>query len=238
MDKSIPRHIAIIMDGNGRWARKRGLPRNIGHKKGMENAEKILDYAHNRGVKILSLFTFSTENWTRPREEIGFLFSSLKEYLKKKKKKLMDENIRLNLMGRKDNLPQDLLAQIDDVEAATRNNKDFVINLVFNYGGRAEIVDAANKILLGFKQGKIKDSGITEENFQNYLYSPFVPDVDLLIRTSGEQRISNFLLWRAAYCEIYFTKTLWPDFGPKDFDKALEEFAKRDRRFGGIKTHV
>lgn len=233
-EEKIPNHVAIIMDGNGRWAKRRGLPRNFGHKRGMEAVEKIIEDARRRGIKILTLFAFSTENWNRPREELDFLFSSFREYLTKKRKQMIDEGIRLNVIGRRDDLPSDLLFQIDEVVKATESNSSLVLNIALNYGGRAEIVDASKKIVNDFKEGKLTEQDLTESNFINFLYSPFIPDVDLLIRTSGEERISNFLLWRLAYSELYFTETLWPDFGSEDLDKAIGEYVGRERRFGRV----
>lgn len=232
----LPYHVGIIMDGNGRWAKRRGLPRNLGHKKGIENLQRITTYAKNKGIKILSLFAFSTENWKRPREEIDFLFNYLSEYLVDNKQKLKDEGISLNVMGRREGLPAQLVAQIEEAIEATKGNQ-FILNIALNYGGRAEIVDAINK-LISLGRAKAGDFFVDEESFRDYLYSPAIPDVDLLIRTSGEMRISNFLLWRLAYTELYFTDTLWPDFSEADFDKALEEFSKRERRFGGIEGAV
>ena len=233
MRENVPYHVAIIMDGNGRWARNRGLPRNLGHRKGMEVVEKVIACARQRGIKMLTLFAFSTENWDRPKLEIEFLFSSLKGYLRRKKKKLIKEGMRLNVMGRREGLPSDLLLQIDELVSCTKDNTVFTLNIALNYGGRAEIIDAVKNIVKDVKQKKFAEEDLTEDNFRDFIYSPFIPDIDLLIRTSGEQRISNFLLWRLAYSELYFTKTLWPDFGSGDLDKAIEEFNKRERRFGG-----
>ena len=223
------------MDGNGRWAKRRGLPRNLGHKRGIENVEKISNYAKKKGIKILSLFAFSTENWKRPKEEIDFLFSYLREYLIKNKQRLKKEGTFLNVIGRREALPPDLVVQIEEVIEATKENKDFILNIALNYGGRAEIVDAVNKIIFDYKEERVSPP-LDEEDFRRYLYSPFIPDVDLLIRTSGEMRISNFLLWRLAYTEFYFTDTLWPDFSEIELDRALEAFSQRKRRFGGIRN--
>lgn len=237
MEHRIPHHVAIIMDGNGRWAQARNLPRNLGHAKGIENVESIARHAKEVGVKVLSLFAFSTENWTRPQQEINFLFSRLKDYLLKHKKKLFKEGIRVTIMGRREGVPQELLCQLDEVVASVQNHKEFILNIAFNYGSRAEIIDAALKIASDINEGRIKKE-ITEEVFEKYLYCPFIPEVDLLIRTSGEKRISNFLLWRIAYAELYFTEAFWPDFTPFHLDKAIEEFNKRERRFGGIKPNA
>jgi len=231
---TFPEHVGIIMDGNGRWAKRRGLPRNFGHRKGIENVERISKYAQKKGVKILSLFAFSTENWKRPKQEIDFLFSYLEEYLIKNKQELKDRGVGLNVMGRREGLPLSLVSQIEEAVILTKDNKDFILNIALNYGGRAEIVDAVNSIILDYQEKKI-NLPLNEDKFKNYLYSPFISDLDLLIRTSGEERISNFFLWRLAYSELYFTETLWPDFNEVDFDRALEAFSQRKRRFGGLR---
>ena len=228
---TVPYHVAVIMDGNGRWAKKRGLPRNLGHKRGIDNVKKIIESAKDRGVRILSLFAFSTENWSRPKKEIDFLFSSFKKYLSKNKG---DKDIRFNVMGSRKGLSEDLISEIDEAVDKTKNNNKIVLNIAFNYGGRDEIVFAAKKIAEDFKNGSLSLKSLDEKSFQGYLYDPFIPDVDLLIRTSGEERISNFLLWRVAYAELYFTNVLWPDFTAGEFDKALDSFKRRERRFGGI----
>jgi undecaprenyl diphosphate synthase len=234
-DKEIvPNHVAVIMDGNGRWAKNRGLPRTAGHIQGIQTVRKILRHAAKKGVKVLTLFTFSTENWSRPKSEISFLFSAFKKYLTKEEKELIKDGVRFNILGRREPLPKDLLVLCDKVKESTRGNKRIILNLAFNYGGRAEIIDACSSILSDVRDGKLKDTGLNEEVFSRYLYSPFIPDADLLIRTSGEFRISNFLLWRLAYSELYFTDVLWPDFGEDEFDRALEDFKKRKRRFGGL----
>ena len=229
MDKSIPQHVAIVMDGNGRWAKKRGLPRSMGHKKGIEIVEKVLEFSQKYKIKVLSLFAFSTENWSRDEKEVKFLFDAFLEYLKKKKSKLIAEKIRFVVSGRRDGLPQNLVEVIEDVEKATAINDDFILNIAFNYGGRAEIIDAVKKIV---KDVDADIDSINETSFRDYLYNPLVPDVDLMIRTSGESRISNFLLWQLAYAELYFTNDLWPDFGEEEYKKALDEFGGRQRRFG------
>jgi len=222
------------MDGNGRWAKRRGLPRNFGHRKGIENVERISKYAQKKGVKILSLFAFSTENWKRPKQEVDFLFSYLEEYLIKNKQEMKDRGVGLNVMGRREGLPLSLVSQIEEAVILTKDNKDFILNIALNYGGRAEIVDAVNSIILDYQEKKF-NLPLNEDKFKSYLYSPFISDLDLLIRTAGEERISNFFLWRLAYSELYFTETLWPDFNEVDFDKALEAFSQRKRRFGGLR---
>lgn len=231
-DNNIPNHVAVIMDGNGRWAKKRGMPRSLGHKKGLEAVELAIESARKTGVTVLSLFAFSTENWNRDSKEIDFLFNAFVDYLKKKKSSLIKNDICLVVSGRRDNLPQILKDTILDVETATRENKSFILNIAFNYGGRAEILDAAKKLAQVISADDLDVDKLTEEDFSSFLYNSKVPDVDLMIRTSGEQRISNFLLWRLAYSEFYFTEQLWPDFDEDSFRKALKVYAGRKRRFG------
>lgn len=228
MERQIPNHIAIIMDGNGRWAKKRGLPRTFGHKEGAAALRKIITYAAKIGVKYLTVYAFSTENWKRSQEEVSALMFLFKSYIKSEEKNIMDNNIRFMVSGRKDNVSDSLLEAIDKLQEKSKNNTGLTFNIAFNYGGRAEIVDAVNKIL---QSGK---SSISEDEFTKYLYND-IPDPELLIRTSGELRISNFLLWQIAYSEIYITDTLWPDFNEEELEKAIESYTRRDRRFGGVK---
>lgn len=228
MEKQIPNHIAIIMDGNGRWAKKRGLPRTFGHKEGAVALRKIITHAAKIGVKYLTVYAFSTENWKRSQEEVSALMFLFKSYIKNEEKNIMQNNIRFMVSGRRENVNKSLLEAIDTLQEKSKNNTGLTFNIAFNYGGRAEILDAVNKIL---KSGKTE---INEEEFSKYLYSD-IPDPELLIRTSGELRISNFLLWQIAYSEIYVTDTLWPDFDEEELDKAIESYNKRERRFGGVK---
>jgi len=228
MNKVIPTHVAIIMDGNGRWAKKRGLPRNYGHQKGAENLLKIVRIANKMQIKYLTVFAFSTENWKRPQEEVKYLMDLPFQFLEKTKKEFTDDNIRVKVIGTKDNLSEDLIKKIEEVESSTNHNTALTLIIAFNYGGKEEIIHAIKKI-------KNDNIDITEENFHNYLYTKDIPDVDLLIRTSGEYRISNFLLWQTAYSELYFTDVLWPDFDKKCFEEAINEYNKRERRFGGLK---
>ena len=228
MEKQIPNHIAIIMDGNGRWAKRRGLPRTFGHKEGAAALRKIITHAAKIGVKYLTVYAFSTENWKRSQEEVSALMFLFKSYIKNEEKNIMENNIRFMVSGRKDNVSSSLLEAIGNLQEKSKNNTGLTFNIAFNYGGRAEIVDAINKIL---KSGK---ESINEDEFSKYLYND-IPDPELLIRTSGELRISNFLLWQIAYSEIYIKDTLWPDFNEEELDKAIEVFNKRDRRFGGVK---
>lgn len=228
MVKKIPEHIAIIMDGNGRWANKRFLPRSVGHSEGAKNLEKILTYANKIGIKYLTVYAFSTENWKRSEEEVSTLMGLFKNYIKNEEKNFMINNIKFMVSGREENIPLDLLKAIKALEEKTFNNTGIVLNLAFNYGGRAEIIDAVNKIISS------GEKEITEENFKKYLYKD-IPDPELMIRTSGEYRISNFLLWQIAYSELYITEKLWPDFDEEELNKAILSYTKRDRRFGGVK---
>lgn len=228
MEKQIPNHIAIIMDGNGRWAKKKGLPRTFGHKEGAVALRKIITHAAKIGVKYLTVYAFSTENWKRSQEEVSALMFLFKNYIKNEEKNIMENNIRFMVSGRRENVSKSLLEAIDNLQEKSKNNSGLTFNIAFNYGGRAEILDAVNRIL---KSGRTE---ITEEEFSKYLYNN-IPDPELLIRTSGELRISNFLLWQIAYSEIYITDTLWPDFDEKELDKAIESYNKRERRFGGVK---
>lgn len=229
MGSRIPNHIAIIMDGNGRWAEKRGLPRTFGHKEGADALRKIITYAGKIGVKYLTVYAFSTENWKRSKDEIDALMFLFKTYLKNEEKNIMKNNVRFLVSGRKNGVSSSLLEAIKKLEDKSRDNTGLILNIAFNYGGRAEIIDAVNSIL---KSGA---DNINEEDFSKYLYND-IPDPELLIRTSGEFRISNFLLWQIAYSEIYITKALWPDFDEKELDKAIQSYNERDRRFGGIKN--
>ena len=229
MKKNIPNHIAIIMDGNGRWAKKRGLARSFGHMEGAKTLRNALEYLTEIGVKYLTVYAFSTENWNRPQDEVSTLMKLFLKYIKNERKNMMKNKIRFFVSGRKNNVPEKLQKEIEKLEEETKNNDKITLNIAFNYGSRAEIVDAVNRII---DEGK---ENITEEDFSKYLYNDF-PDPDLVIRTSGEMRISNFLLWQIAYSEFYITDTLWPDFDEKEIDKAIESYNQRERRFGGVKN--
>jgi undecaprenyl diphosphate synthase len=224
----LPNHVAIIMDGNGRWARERRLPRIFGHRAGMSSVKKVIELAVKIKLKCLSLYAFSTENWVRPEKEIKGLFNLLRHYLKKERKNILKNNIKLKVSGDLTKLPKDLQRSLAELMKESDSNTGLVLNLCINYGARQEIVNAVNKIISS------KEKNVSIENFNKYLYLPEFPEVDLLIRTSGEMRISNFMLWQCAYAEFYFTKTFWPDFREEEFYKAILEFQKRERRFGGI----
>ena len=230
----MPKHVAIIMDGNGRWAEKRGLSRIEGHKRGVERVDEIVEEASRIGIKYLTLFAFSTENWKRPEYEVSFLMDLLKLYLETKKEKMLKNNIRFNVMGRIDGLPADVREKIEEVLEATRGCDGLVLTLALNYGGRAEIVDAVRKLIKRLSDNGLKPEEVDEEIFSRFLYCPWLPEPDLLIRTSGEQRISNFMLWQLAYTELYFTPVLWPDFTREEFLRAIEDYKRRERRFGGL----
>ena len=224
----LPTHVSIIMDGNGRWAKRRGLPRYEGHKEGAKTLEKILIIASDLGIQWLSVFAFSTENWKRPKEEIEVIMSLLVEYINTKLDKLLEKNIRLRFMGRLNRFSNEILESIKKGEEATKECSGMNLVITLNYSGRAEIIDAINKIL------KDKKESISIDEFKNYLYIPEMPEPDLLIRTSGELRISNYMLWELAYTELYFTDVLWPDFNEEEFLKALYSYQFRERRFGSV----
>lgn len=229
----IPNHVAIILDGNGRWAKERGKKRTEGHKYGYQNLKNISKYILNKGIKILSVFAFSTENFQRPKEEVDFLMDLFVEGFNKDANYFQKENIKVVFSGNKDNLRTDVLKAMDKITEMTKNNTLGILNICINYGGRCEILDATKKISTLVKENKLNIEDITEEIFKNYLYQD-LPDIDLMIRTSGELRISNFMLWQLSYAELYFSKCYFPDFNEEEFDKALLEYTKRDRRFGSL----
>ena len=259
----IPKHIAIIMDGNGRWAKERGKIRLEGHRAGASSLEKILTYAGDIGVKYLTVYAFSTENWKRPEKEVKGLMDLFSKYLDKEKKNLKKQGVRLLVTGSKENISQKLLKKIEETENYLADCNKIIFNIAFNYGGRREIIDAVNKVLqtkflsalnvTGKEQFNSENESlnvtekvvnefvdkketlkITEEEFSKFMYRPEIPDPELVIRTSGEFRISNFLLWEIAYSEFYITDVYWPDFDEKELDKAILSFNKRDRRYGGL----
>jgi undecaprenyl diphosphate synthase len=226
----LPEHVAIIMDGNGRWAKQRHLPRLEGHRAGVENMRSAISYFNRLKVKYLTLYGFSTENWNRPKEEIDGLLGLLQEIIDEETLKLHQQGIRIRHLGQLERLPRKLQAAIKKAVELTRNNTGLNFNIAFNYGGRTEIVDAVRRLIA---EGVAADK-IDEKVFSRYLYTADMPEVDLLIRTGGELRVSNFLIWQAAYSEYYFTDVLWPDFDQKEIDKALLAYSQRHRRFGGL----
>ena len=228
----MPAHIAIIMDGNGRWAKARHRPRVFGHSQGVKTVRRVVEGASEIGVKCLTLYSFSTENWTRPKAEIAALFNLLREYVESDLETLHGRNVRVRILGSRKGLKPDLLELIHRVEERTKNNTAFALNIAFNYGGRDELLRAAAKAVAAGRDL----STSSEAEFDQYLDTAGLPDVDLVIRTSGERRISNFLLWQAAYAEFVFTDVLWPDFQVSDLQQAISEFKNRDRRFGNLST--
>ena len=230
----IPRHIAIIMDGNGRWAKKRGLPRIYGHRVGVESVREIIRACSSLGVEYLTLYTFSKENWTRPPEEVMTLMSMLRFLLRREVDELNRRNVTIRTIGRIEDLPEDVKKELKRAIELTKNNTGLKLYLALSYGGRTEILDAAKSLAIDYAEGKIDINSVTEKDFWRYLYDPGLPEPDLLIRTSGEQRISNFLLWQIAYTELYITPTLWPDFRRKHLIDAIKDYNRRERRFGGL----
>jgi len=231
---NVPKHIAIIMDGNGRWATKRGLPRILGHERGYRTVKKIIRAADDLGISFVTLYTFSSENWKRPKQETSAIMELIRRAAKSELPDMQKNNVKLVLSGRVDELPEATKAQLLENVQATKNNTGVVMNLAVNYGGRGEIIDAVRKLAHKVADGDISPDDIGEETFAKHLYSPQLPDPDLLIRTAGEMRVSNFLLWQIAYSEIWVTKTLWPDFSRRHLLRAIEDYKKRKRKFGGI----
>ncbi len=231
----VPRHIAIILDGNGRWAKKRGLPRTAGHMAGAETFRRIATYCKNIGVEYLTVYAFSTENWKRPEEEVGTIMKLLGRYLDEAIRTMEKDHIRMKVFGELARLSPQLREMVDRTDEISQHYRGFQANICLNYGGRDEIVHAARRYAQDYAAGKAQGE-LSEEQFGNYLYSAGIPDPDLLIRPGGEMRISNFLLWQCAYAEFYFTDVLWPDFTPEELDKAIAEFNRRDRRYGGVKN--
>lgn len=229
---NIPKHIAIIMDGNGRWAKKRSLPKIAGHRKGVESVHEIVRASIKFGVKYLTLYAFSTENWQRPKEEVKALFGLLENFLDSQMRLFEENNVRLSIIGARDNIWPKLREKIEHFENQTQNNSALSLNIALSYGGRQEILSAVKALVDMAKDGSIDSSKINEKLFSMNLYTKDIPDPDLLIRTSGEMRVSNFLLWQISYAEIYVTETLWPDFSERDLKMAIEEYQKRQRRFG------
>ena len=231
----IPQHIAIIMDGNGRWAKQKKMPRNYGHMQGSKRVEDICRAAHELGVKYLTIYAFSTENWSRPADEVKALMKILRDYLKESVKKASENNMRVRVIGDRERLDEDIRASIEHLEEVSAGNTGLNFQIALNYGGRDEMLRAIRRIAAECKDGQLAVDDIDEKLFASYLDTSDIPEPDFMIRTSGEQRLSNFLLWQTAYSEFYFPEVLWPDFDKKELKKAIEEYTKRDRRFGGIK---
>lgn len=229
-----PQHVAIIMDGNGRWAKARGLPRVAGHRRGADAVRRVVRGAGELGIPVLTLFAFSTENWTRPADEVADLMGLLRHYLRNELEELRKNGARLRVIGNRDGLAADIVRDIADAEKMTSSNARIDVNICINYGARDEIVRAARNLARQVAKGEITVDGIDQHSFERELLTAGVPDPDLLIRTSGEQRISNFLLWQCAYSELVFVDTLWPDFGKEHLEQAIVEFRRRERRYGGV----
>jgi undecaprenyl diphosphate synthase len=234
--QKVPEHVAIIMDGNGRWATKKGLPRTYGHKKGVDVLKEIIKASKKLGCKVLTVYAFSTENWTRPTREVDFLINLFNEVLRSEIKEIHEESTKIKFIGDLTPFPETLKKIISTSESLTKNNNNFLLNVCVNYGGRQEIVKVAKELAFKCSSGEIKPSEVNEELFNSKLLTRGIKDPELLIRTSGEKRISNFLLWQLAYSEIYISDILWPDFNEFEFLKAIIDYQSRDRRFGGIKS--
>jgi len=234
--QKVPEHVAIIMDGNGRWATRKGLPRSFGHNEGVRVLKEILKASKKLGCKVLTVYAFSTENWTRPTKEVNFLINLFKEVLSNEIKEIHQESIKIKFIGDLNPFPETLKKIICSSESLTKNNNNFLLNVCVNYGGRQEIVKVARKLALKSSSGEIKPSEVNEELFNSELLTGGIKDPELLIRTSGEKRISNFLLWQLAYSEIYISEVLWPDFNEYEFLKAIIDYQSRNRRFGGIES--
>ncbi|HPT82867.1 MAG TPA: isoprenyl transferase [Limnochordia bacterium] len=230
----LPAHVAIIMDGNGRWARRRALPRYFGHREGVKALKTVVRYAAQRGIPILTVYAFSTENWRRPREEVEFLLDLMFKTFVQEIEELQKEGVRVRLVGDRTSLSEQVKEVWIKAEEFTAHNTRLVLNVAFNYGGRAELTSAVRALARQVAQGELKPEDITEEAIARELYTWPSPDPDLIIRTGGEQRLSNFLLWQAAYSELYVTDVLWPDFGEQEFEQALQDYLKRERRFGQV----
>ncbi len=232
--ETIPGHIAVIMDGNGRWAREKGLLRIRGHEEGAESVRRITRECAKIGVKRLTLYAFSSDNWKRPQREVDYLMKLLRKYLQGERKEIMENRIRFRVIGRRERLPEEVRREVEELEAMSRSNPGMVLCLALSYGGRDEIVDAARRLSEEVRNGVIDPAMIDERTFSRYLYDPDAEDPDLLIRTGGDMRVSNFLLWQISYAEIWVTPVRWPEFTLEHFHQALRDFANRERRFGGI----
>ncbi len=235
IDKNnLPVHIAIVMDGNGRWASGRGLPRSMGHREGANTLRKIVRYCDEIGIKYLTVYAFSTENWSRPKEEVDALMSLLLEYLKNADKEIAGKNVRIKVIGDSNGLTEEIKNEIIRVTENTKKNNGLTLVIALNYGGRAEIVDMVRRIAVEVKKGGLSIDAINEQLVSGYLYTSGIPDPDMVIRPSGENRLSNFLLWQSSYAEFWYSNVLWPDFSKKDLLEAIMEYQKRNRRYGGI----
>lgn len=228
-EKKVPKHVGIIMDGNGRWAKQRGKKRTYGHKEGAKSVEAILLKAKEMGIEYITLYAFSTENWKRPKDEVETLMKMFKQFLKEERKTLRKNNMRLKVIGRREGLSKELIKLIDECEEELKDNDGLELNLAVNYGGRPELLDAINALI---EEGKKE---VTEDDIKRKLYNPTLPDPELIIRTSGEYRLSNFLLWQSTYSEIYISEVYWPEFREDEFEKAIDNYLGRERRFGGLK---
>lgn len=231
---NLPTHIGIIMDGNGRWARKRGLPRSAGHREGAKTLEKLTRFAGDIGIKYITYYAFSTENWKRPSKEVESLMKLMTMYLDDYKRLLGGEDIRIRIIGKREGLSEEILKKIEIVESATENNSKITMNIALNYGGREDILNSVKSIAQKVANGDLKPEEITEDDISSNLYTYYMPDPDLIIRPSGELRLSNFLMWQSAYSEFWFSDINWPDFTKNDFLKAISDFQKRNRRYGGV----
>jgi len=232
--EKLPRHIAVIMDGNGRWAQQRGLPRIEGHRRGAESVRRVTEECARLGIEQLTLYCLSSENWKRPREELDFLLQMLQQYMIEQRQRVMEHNIRVRVIGRREALPEQVLRETDQTVAISRNNTGLVLCLAINYGGRAELVDAVRRIAQQVKCGQLDPQSIDEQTISQNLYTAGMPDPDLLIRTAGELRVSNFLLWQISYAEMWVTDLCWPDFDEAQLHAAIRAYAARQRRFGGL----
>ena len=237
-EQPIPRHVAIIMDGNGRWAERRGLSRIEGHRAGLESVRAVVRAAHELGVRWLTLYAFSLENWNRPKQEVDELMRLLERYIDLEIEEVHDNGIQVRAIGRSDRLPAGVRAKVEEAAARTRDNREMTLVFALSYGGRAEIVDAARRLLRDAESGKVDPERLDEKTFAAYLYDPELPDPDLLIRTGSESRVSNFLLWQIAYTEIYTTSAMWPEFRKEHLVAALEDYQSRERRFGLTSAQV
>jgi undecaprenyl diphosphate synthase len=230
----LPKHIAMIMDGNGRWAKKRGMPRSVGHRAGVEALRGVITMSSNIGIKVLSLYAFSTENWSRPEDEVGVLIDLLVEFLGKEIDELNENNVHIRFMGDIDKFPEKCRVAIKNAISITKDNTGLIVNIALNYGGRSELLRAFKDMTCDVQQGKLAIDNVNENTISEYLYTKGLPDPDLIIRTSGEMRLSNFMLYQSSYSELYIPEVLWPDFNEDRYEEALLDFASRKRRFGKV----